>query len=262
MADTLLAHITLAPLTLDGVIAFAKGYGLNFSFLKSAYERDMWLEGFRTTLVLIAVTIPVSLAGGILLAGCLTAKSRLLSLPARLFVELTRNTPTLVQLVCAFLGLNMLISDALGGAGRNPFGAFFWVVTVVGLHGAAYHAEALRAGIEAVPDTMREAARSLGFGRLEILRWVELPMALRIALPAIFNNLVNIVKLTTVASAVAVGEITYASIMIWTQRDIVVELMIVLLLFFSAINLALSQVGFWLERRLRTPGLGPAGLGL
>ncbi|WP_298379716.1 amino acid ABC transporter permease [Azospirillum sp.] len=243
------------PLLLD-LVKTAKSYGINVGFLTSPHERDIWLEGFRTTLTLVATVIPVSLAAGMALAAALTARQRWLALPARVFVELTRNTPTLVQLSCAFLGLNMLISQTLGGAGQNPFGAFFWVVLVVGLHGAAYHAEALRAGIEAVPDTTLEAARALGFNRLEILRWVELPLALRIALPTIVNNLVTLVKLTTVGSAVAVGEITYASIMIWTQRDNVVELMVVILVFFSAINLVVSQIGLWLERRLAVPGLG------
>jgi polar amino acid transport system permease protein len=174
----------------------------------------------------------------------------------RAYVELTRNTPTLVQLMCGFLVLNMLISNALGGAQNNPLTPFFWVVAITGLHVAAFHAEALRGGIEAVPSTTIEAARAIGFNSLQILRYVELPLAVRSALPSIINNLVNLVKLTTVGSAIAVGEITYASIMIWTQRDNVVELMLVILLFFSLINLVVARIGFWLEKRLAVPGFG------
>ena len=106
------------------------------------------------------------------------------------------------------------------------------------------------------PDFTVEAALGLGFSRLEVLRVVELPLALRTALPAIVNNLVNLVKLTTIGYAVAVNEITYASLMIWTQRDNVVELMIVLLLFFSLINLAVARIGAFVERRLAVPGFG------
>lgn len=237
-------------------IELASKIGLNFDFLNSGYEVQIWLDGMVTTLKLVAITIPISLVFGVLFAAALTSGKAWLSSPVRAYVELTRNTPTLVQLMCGFLVLNMLISNALGGAQNNPLSSFFWVVAVTGLHVAALHAEALRAGIEAVPSTTIEAARSIGFSSLQIVRYVELPLAIRSALPAIVNNLVNLVKLTTVGSAIAVGEITYASILIWTQRDNVVELMIVILLFFSAINLVVARAGYWLERRLAVPGFG------
>lgn len=239
-----------------GFIALASQVGLNFDFLASPYELRMWLDGMTTTLVLVALTIPLSLAGGVVLAAALTSDRPWLAGPARAYVELTRNTPTLVQLMFTVLVVNMLISQAVGGAQNNPLGAYFWLVAVVSLHVAALHAEALRGGIEAVPAATVEAARGLGFSRLEVLRVVELPLALRTALPAIVNNLVNLVKLTTIGYAVAVNEITYASLMIWTQRDNVVELMIVLLLFFSAINLAVARIGSAVERRLAVPGYG------
>lgn len=239
-----------------GFIALAARIGLNFDFLMSPFELRMWLDGMTTTLVLVALTIPLSLAGGVVLAAALTSDRPWLAGPARAYVELTRNTPTLVQLMFTVLVVNMLISQAVGGAQNNPLGAYFWLVAVVSLHVAALHAEALRGGIEAVPAATVEAARGLGFSRLEVLRVVELPLALRTALPAIVNNLVNLVKLTTIGYAVAVNEITYASLMIWTQRDNVVELMIVLLLFFSAINLAVARIGSAVERRLAVPGYG------
>lgn len=237
-------------------IDLASKIGLNFDFLNSSYEVHMWLDGMVTTLILVAVTLPLSLVFGFLFAAALTSGKPWLTGPVRAYVELTRNTPTLVQLMCGFLVLNMLISNLLGGAQNNPLTPFFWVVTVTSLHVAALHAEALRGGIEAVPATTLEAARAIGFSSLQILRYVELPLALRTALPAIVNNLVNLVKLTTVGSAIAVSEITYSSIMIWTQRDNVVELMLVILLFFTAINLVVARIGLWLERRLAVPGFG------
>lgn len=237
-------------------IELAGAIGLNYEFLNSGYEVDMWLDGMRTTLLLVAITIPVSLIFGVAFAGALTSGKRWLAVPVRGYVELTRNTPTLVQLMCGFLVLNMLISNAIGGAQNNPFTPFFWVVAVTGLHIAALHAEALRGGIEAVPHTTIEAARAIGFNSFQVLIYVELPLAVRTALPAIVNNLVNLVKLTTVGSAIAVGEITYASILIWTQRDNVVELMLVILLFFSLINLVVARIGYWLEKRLAVPGFG------
>ncbi len=160
----------------------------------------------------------------------------------------------------SFLELNMLITQQLqahgSAAGGNPLTPFVWVVVVVSLHKGVFHAEALRAGIEAVPRTTLEAARSLGFSRRQLLWRVELPLALRFALPSLVNNLVDLVKMTAVASAIAVGDVTYESIMIWTQRDNVLELLLLILLYFGLLTWLVSQGGRWLEQRLRMPGYG------
>jgi len=230
--------------------------GLNYEFLLTGYEAQIWRDGFLTTLYLVAVTIPVSLFFGVIFAACLTSGRPWLSTPVRAFVELTRNTPTLVQLMFSFLVLNTVVSNMVGGAVNNPLSPFFWVVAVVGLHVAALHAEAIRGGIEAVPASMIEAARGMGFSQFEILRYVQIPLALRSSLPAIVNGLISLVKSTTVGNAIAVSEITYASIMVWTQRDNVVELMIVLLAFFSLINFLIARLGTWVERKLAVPGYG------
>lgn len=230
--------------------------GLNYEFLATGYEEQIWRDGFITTLYLIAITIPVSLIFGLIFAACLTSGRLFLSAPVRAFVELTRNTPTLVQLMFSFLVLNTGVSDMLGGAQNNPLSPFFWVVAVVGLHVSALHAEAIRGGIEAVPSSMIEAARGMGFSQFEILRYVQIPLAFRSSLPAIVNGLISLVKSTTVGNAIAVSEITYASIMVWTQRDNVVEMMIVLLAFFSLINFVIARIGQWVERRLAISGFG------
>lgn len=230
--------------------------GLNYEFLATGYEAQIWRDGFITTLYLVAITIPVSLIFGLIFAACLTSGRLWLSAPVRAFVELTRNTPTLVQLMFSFLVLNTFVSNLFGGAQHNPLSPFFWVVAVVGLHVAALHAEAIRGGIEAVPSSMIEAARGMGFSQFEILRYVQIPLAFRASLPAIVNGLISLVKSTTVGNAIAVSEITYASIMVWTQRDNVVELMIVLLAFFSLINFLIARAGSWVERKLAIPGYG------
>jgi polar amino acid transport system permease protein len=240
----------------DLFVSLTNRIGLNYEFLATGYEAQIWRDGFITTLYLIALLIPVSLIVGLLFAACLTSGRIWLSAPVQGFVELTRNTPTLVQLMFSFLVLNTVVSNMLGGAQNNPLSPFFWVVAVVGLHVAALHAEAIRAGIEAVPASTVEAAHGIGFSQLQILRYVEVPLAFRSSLPAIVNNLINLVKLTTVGNAIAVSEITYASIMVWTQRDNVVSLMIAILLFFSLINLIVARVGLWVERRLAVPGYG------
>lgn len=237
-------------------VAAIKPLGLNYAFLLDLGERQAFLRGLVVTFELCLLTIPCSLAAGVAMAAALTSGRGWLALPARAFVEVTRNTPTLVQLYCAFLVLNMLITRQLEGVGGNPLTPFVWVVIVVAIHKGAFHAEALRAGIEAVPQVTLEAARSLGFSQRQLLWRVELPLAVRFALPSLVNNLVDLVKMTAVASAIAVGDVTYESIMIWTQRDNVLELLLLILLYFGALTWLVSRAGSWLEGRLRMPGYG------
>ena len=242
---------------LPSVVAALKPLGLNYAFALDVGERAAFLRGLGVTLELCLMTIPGSLLAGVAIAAALTSGRPWLAQPARAFVEVTRNTPTLVQLYCAFLVLNMLITQQLrplGGA--NPLTPFVWVVIVVSLHKGVFHAEALRAGIEAVPRTTLEAARSLGFSSRQLLTRVELPLAVRFALPSLVNNLIDLVKMTAVASAIAVGDVTYESIMIWTQRDNVLELLLLILLYFGLLTWLVSRAGRWLEARWRMPGYG------
>lgn len=248
MNDSLLAQ---------GVQAL-KVLGLNYAFVLDVSERQAFVRGMFVTVQLALLTIAGSLAAGVALAAALTSGRAWLARPARAFVEVTRNTPTLVQLYCAFLVLNMLITQQLRdwGAGNNPLTPFVWVVIVVSLHKGVFHAEALRAGIEAVPATTLEAARSLGFSQRQLLVRVQLPLAVRFALPSLTNNLVDLVKMTAVASAIAVGDVTYESIMIWSHRDNVLELLLLILLYFGLLTWLVSVGGRWLEARLRMPGYG------
>jgi polar amino acid transport system permease protein len=239
---------------MQGFVDGAAKLGLNYQFLLDAYQRGTLLDGAVTSLWLCLLTIIGSLLVGVGLAAALTSGRRWLAVPARVFIEITRNTPTLVQLYCAFLVLNMLLTQAVGAA--NPLTPFAWVVIVISLHKGAFHAESLRAGIEAVPAVTLEAASSLAFDRRQLLWNVQLPLALRFALPALVNNLIDLVKMTAVASAIAVNDVTYASIMIWTQSDNVIELMILLLAFFGLLSFVVNCVGRALETRLRMPGYG------
>ena len=237
-------------------VAAARSVGLNYGFLLNAFERAAWLEGVRVSIELSFLSILCSLVAGVVIAAALSSGRPVLVRPARAFVELMRNTPTLVQIFCAFFVLNLLVSQAVGGLRNNPLTAYAWVVIVLSLHYGAVHAEALRAGIEAVPKAMRESAVSLGFSRREILACVELPLAVRFAWPSLTNNMVDLVKATSLGSAIAVGEVTYASLMIWVNGDTVLEMMILIFLVYAVLTLLVAYLGIWVENRLRMPGYG------
>jgi len=242
---------------LHGFVTATARLGLDYRFLLDDYERVPFVQGLGVSIEIIVSTMTASAVAGLVLLLALRGRNRLVSGLARGFIEVTRNTPTLVQLYCAFLVLNMLITQWLHARGvDNPFKPFFWVVLVLSLHKAAFHAEALRAGFDALPSQTLEGAASLGFSRATRFWRIELPLALRAALPALVNNMVELVKASAVASAIAVGDITYQSIMIWTQRDNVLALMLLILAFFGVLTWLVTLAGHWLERRYRIPGYG------
>ncbi|MBB6592879.1 amino acid ABC transporter permease [Ralstonia solanacearum] len=243
-------------------IALVRHTGLDYGFLAEPYERATLLHAAGLSLRVMLGTVVLSLAAGVGLTMLLISPRRWIARLAQGFVSLTRNTPTLVQLCCAFLVVNTLITQGLAHWGlANPLAPLFWAVAILSLHKAAFHAEALRAGIEAVPPAMLEAAASLGFGARERLWRVQLPLALRAALPSLMNNTVELVKASSLASAIAVGELTYSALMIWTQRGNALECMVLLLLFYGIVTYAVHAGGVRLERRLRMPGYGTAAAG-
>lgn len=243
--------------SLHSLLASAARAGFDFRFLLDAYERDPFLQGIVVSMEIIAATMIGSAIAGLALLLAVRGRRAWLASAARAFIELTRSTPTLVQLYCAFLVVNMLITQWLQmHHADNPFRPFFWIVLVLSLHKGAFHAEALRAGFDALPAQTIEGAVSLGLDRANRFWRIELPLALRTALPTLVNNAVELVKASALASAIAVGDITYQSIMIWTQRDNVLALMVLILSFYGALTWLVSRAGRWLERRLWIPGYG------
>ncbi|CCG08618.1 amino acid ABC transporter permease [Pararhodospirillum photometricum] len=245
----------MSDAVLSDLVALLKTVGLNYAFVLDVNDRAAFVRGLGVTVQLCLASLPLSLGVGGILAAFLVSGHPALAGAARALVELTRNTPTLVQIYIAFFVVNMLIRET-APAFSHLIGPFSWVVIVISLHKGVFHAEALRAGLQAVPTVTLEAARSLGLSRFQVLTRVRFPLALRFALPALVNNTVDLVKMTALASAIAVGDVTYEAIMIWSHRDTVLELMILLLLYFGLLTWMVSMAGRWLETRLRMHGYG------
>jgi polar amino acid transport system permease protein len=231
-------------------------YGLNFSIFYDPYDRDRFLLGLWTTLYLSVVCIVYSIVIGVFGAWLQGARSAVLRALLQGYVQLFRNTPPLVQLLFFYFGVGTALGSVTGG------GSFLsnigWAILSFSLFAGAFNVEIFRSGVEAVPATTREAAEALGYSRLGAYRYVVLPLALRIALPALGNNLVNLVKTTTLAYAIAVPELLYASAQVWSEVLNVREMMNVLLVSYIAYVAVLVFALSRLERALRIPGYSPA----
>ena len=234
-------------------LALYKTTGIKLTIFYDGYDRARFFQGFVTTVKLSAYCLVLSLVLGALAAWLTGSRVAVVRRAVTGFIALFRNTPPLVQLYFFYFALGPLVPKV---AGAPLLGSFGWAVVSLTLLETAFAAEIYRAGIEAVPKAMVEAAASLGYSRWQIYRLIMLPLALRATMPAMTNNLVNLVKTTTLAYAIAVPELVYMSAQIWSEQVNVPEMMVVLLICYVAIVGLINQGMQWLENRLRVPGFG------
>jgi polar amino acid transport system permease protein len=230
--------------------------GINFSLFYDAFDRRRFLTGLWTTVYLCAASIVCSLVLGLVGFWFSESRSKLARLAVRGYVQFFRNTPPLVQLSFLYFAVGGMLPTIYDGAGgRMPLiGGAGWAIIAFSLFAGAFNVEIFRAGVESVPATMVEAAESLGYGRFRLYREIVLPLAFRVSLPALGNNLVNLVKTTTLAYAIAVPELLYAASQIWSESFNVREMMNVLLVTYVALVAGLVwMLGRW-ERAMRIPG--------
>jgi polar amino acid transport system permease protein len=227
--------------------------GIKLTIFYDGYDRARFLKGFVTTVELSAYCLVLSVVLGAVAAWLGGSRVAAVRGGVNGFVALFRNTPPLVQLYFFYFALGPALPRI---DGQPILGSFGWAVVSLTLLETAFAAEIFRAGIEAVPKAMVEAAESLGFSRWQIYRRVVLPLAVRVTMPAMNNNLVNLVKTTTLAYAIAVPELLYQSAQIWSEQVNVPEMMVVVLLSYVAIVGVVNQVMQWLEARLAVPGVG------
>jgi polar amino acid transport system permease protein len=230
-------------------------YGVNFSVFYDAFEWHTFVRGIAMTFVLSAASIAGSVVLGAIGAFFQRSHSRGLRLCAHAYVWIFRNTPPLVQLYFFYFALGPFLTH-LAGAPTPLLGNIGWAVVSLILFAGAFNVEIFRSGIEAVPHSMLEAASSLGMNHLQTFRKVVMPLALRISLPALSNNLINLIKTTTNAYAIAVPELLYVSSQIWAQDLNTLEMMIVLLVFYLGVIGLFVMLMNRLEKSIAVPGWG------
>ena len=232
--------------------------GINLTFIYDDFDRARMIKGFFLTLELAVITIVLSILVGI--AGAWLQGSKLVTIRrvVAAFISLFRNTPPLVQIYFFYFGLGYLlprVSDA-SGAAVPMVSNLQWAIISLSLFAGAFNIEIFRSGIEAIPKATIEAATSFALSRWQTYRLIVLPMAIRVCLPALGNNLVNLVKTTNLAYAIAVPELLYVSKQIWSDATNVREMMLFVLVAYLSLVFVLVGVLHRIERRLAIPGFG------
>jgi polar amino acid transport system permease protein len=229
--------------------------GIKLTIFYDAFDRARFIDGFLTSLRLMALCIVASVAIGVM--GAFLQRSRLTLIRATMaaYIQFFRNTPPLIQLYFFYfaLGSYLRVTNEMGLA-VPIVSNFTWAAICLSLYAGAFNVEIFRAGIEAVPKETSDAAEALGYSRIGAYIHVILPLAFRISLPALNNNLVNLVKTTTIAYAIAVPEMLYVANQIWSDELNVPEMMNVLLVVYvMLVGIVVYVMGRW-ERAMRVPG--------
>jgi polar amino acid transport system permease protein len=232
--------------------------GIKLTIFYDAFDRARFFYGFLTSVRLMSLCLVLSVVIGVIGAWVQGSRLRLLRLATQGYIQLFRNTPPLVQLYFFYFALGSYLKVATSTGLSVPLVSnFTWAVICLSLYAGAFNVEIFRAGIEAVPRETIEAAESLGYTRLKAYFYIILPLAFRISLPALNNNLVNLIKTTTISYAIAVPEMLYVANQIWSDESNVPEMMNVLLVVYvSLVGLLVFVMGKW-ERALRVPGYMP-----
>ncbi|ALA18611.1 MULTISPECIES: amino acid ABC transporter permease [Chelatococcus] len=169
---------------------------LNFDILREVWP--LLAEGLWLTATLALVAVPLAVLCGLLVALAQEARSPVLRGIIVAYVDVMRAIPPLVLLIFIFYGLPFL---------GLQLGEFSAAVLALTLNGSSYFAEIFRAGLESVPRGQREAARSTGLTWGQSMTYVVVPQGTRNVLPDLVSNTVELVKQTSIASAVALQEL-------------------------------------------------------
>lgn len=231
----------------------------NFIWLYDEHQMKRVLTGLWMTVVLSVFCLIFSVIIGIVGAWMQGSRSRILRGAVDIYIQFFRNTPPLIQLLFFYFALGQFTpSYSPDGWLEVPIiSNVGWAIISLSLFGGAFNIEIFRAGIESVPKSTLEAAESLGMGGWLTYTDIVLPLAFRVSLPALSANLINLVKTTNQAFAIAVPELLYQAVSIWNdypsaQNPTMLLLLVAYLGLVGMLSLGMSG---W-ERKVRIPGYG------
>jgi polar amino acid transport system permease protein len=227
------------------------GYDLDFSVVLTGRYLEMLLDGLAMTLILFVAGWFLGLALALVLTLLRAAPIKPLQWLVSAYVEYHRNVPLLVQLFVWYFGMPQLLPRSFNAFLNQHNAELGFAIIAVACFMAAYMSEDFRSGLRAVPKEQREAARAMGFSFIETMRWILIPQAWRIALPALVNQTLHMFKGTSLAGIIGVTELTDIARQIEDNSFRVFEAFGVVTVIYLVCTFTLMLGGAALARRFR-----------
>jgi len=237
-----LAHLVVVAVFVAGIVATCLRVHPEWNWAGVWDYRQKFVQGWLATVAISLASLAIATAIGLVVAVMLRSRIALVEAAGRVYVELVRGTPLLVQLLIGFY----VVATAVGLENRYVVG-----VLVLALFAGAYMAEIFRGGLDAIPAAQLDSARAIGLTPAQAFRLVVLPQGVRIVLPAIAGQLVSLVKDSSLLSVIAISEFTLAAQEVNSFTFSTLESYVPLALGYLLLTLPLSALSRILERRFR-----------
>lgn len=222
----------------------------NFTFLPKYWT--MFVQGIEYTLLLSVFAVLLAIIPAMILAILRLSKNKVVHFLSGLYIDIFRATPLLVQISLIYFGLfNFIKLPSVYIFGFINIAMFVPGVVALSLNSAAYVAEIFRAGILAVDSGQMEAARSLGLSSSAAMAKVVLPQAIKNVLPTLANELITMVKESSICSTLGMMEIMWAAKTVAATTYITLGPYVVAAMIYFCINYPASKLIEAIERRMR-----------
>ena len=225
------------------------------SIITSGRYHAQLVSGLTLSLQLLAITLVLALPLALLIALLRLSGQRIAHGVAWFYVELVRNVPLLAHLLFwYFAAPELLPEDWRSALYAHDFESIAAVLALT-LYAAAYMSEDMRSGIRAVPKVQLEAARALGFGFLASMRLVVLPQALRVTVPPLISQILNLWKDTSIATVIGTAELMYQAAKVESATFHSFEPFAFATLSYLTVSLLISGLGWCYQRRFSVRSL-------
>ena len=231
-------------------------YKFDWAVVTSGKYLDWLLSGLKVTVQLSAVAMVASFVLGLAIAVLRLSPLRPLRAAAAAYVEFFRNTPLVVQIFFWYFGSYQLLPAALNDWLNNHNFEFAAAVIALTIYTSAFIAEDIRSGILAVPREQMEAARSTGFSYLTAMRRVILPQAVRITVPPLVNQFLNLTKNSSLAMTIGVAELTYQARQVESYSFKGFEAFTAATVVYLGLSLVITGAVALYDRKVLNPALG------
>lgn len=230
-------------------------YQFNWSVLWSGQSGGWLLQGLVTTLEISALAWLLAVALGIVSGALRTVPLAPLRAVAAFYVEFFRNVPLLVWMFFWYFGVPPLLPRPVQDWLFNH-GAEFWAgMFALGVYHGARLSEVIRSGIQSIPRTQFEAATAVGLTTFQAYRLVIVPIALRLIVPPVANESLNLLKNSSVALTISVAELTFQTRQIETYTARAIEALTAGTVIYLVLCLGIAWILGRIERRFAIPGM-------
>jgi polar amino acid transport system permease protein len=184
-------------------------YHFDWSIVTSGKYFDWLVSGLKITLELSSISIVLAFLLGLFIAVLRMSHVKPIRFIASAYLEFFRNTPLLVQIFFWYFGSYKILPTVINDWLNSTNFEFAAAVIALSIYTSAFIAEDLRSGILSIPKEQMEAARSAGFSFLRAMQYIILPQAIRITVPPLVNQFLNLAKNSSLAMTIGVAELTY-----------------------------------------------------